>query len=78
MGMEHAPFPPDLIELQAEWRLTYAVLAVPHPVHSTALRRRLQTLSGRLLFHPYWSGPGRTPAARVELRRQARAVRWRP
>ncbi|MFD9286340.1 hypothetical protein ACFWD7_56165 [Streptomyces mirabilis] len=76
--MEHAPFPPDLIELQAEWQLTYAVLAVPHPVHITALRRRLQTLSGRLLFHPYWSGPGRTPAARVELRRQARAVGWRP
>jgi hypothetical protein len=58
--MEHAPFPPDLIELQAEWQLTYAALAVPHPVHTTALRRRLQTLSGRLLFHPYWSGPGRT------------------
>lgn len=76
--MEHAPFPPALIELQAEWQLTYAVLAVPHPVHNTALRRRLQTLSGRLLFHPYWSGPGRTPAARVELRRQARAVGWRP
>ncbi|MER5899594.1 hypothetical protein ABT150_05630 [Streptomyces mirabilis] len=76
--MEHAPFPPDLIELQAEWQLTYAVLAVPHPVHTTALRGRLQTLSGRLLFHPYWSGPGRTPAARVELRRQARAVGWRP
>ncbi|MFE2699073.1 hypothetical protein ACFXKI_49555 [Streptomyces mirabilis] len=76
--MEHAPFPPDLIELQAEWQLTYAVLAVPHPVHTTALRRRLQTPSGRLLFHPYWSGPGRTPAARVELRRQARAVGWRP
>lgn len=72
--MEHAPFPSELIELQAAWQHTYAALAVSHPVHTTALRRRLQTLSGQLLFHPYWSGPGRTPAARVELRRQARAL----
>ncbi|MFJ8602504.1 hypothetical protein ACIREM_28110 [Streptomyces shenzhenensis] len=62
-----------MIELQAEWQLTYAALAVPRPVHTAVLRRRLQVLSGRLLFHPYWSGPG-VPAARVELRRWARAV----
>jgi hypothetical protein len=70
--MEHAPFPSDLIKLQADWQRTYAALAVPRPVHTTALRRRLQTLSGQLLWHPYWSVPG-TSAARVELRRQARA-----
>ncbi|MCX5240461.1 hypothetical protein OG824_35150 [Streptomyces prunicolor] len=76
--MEHAPFPPDLIELQADWQLTYAALTASRPVHTSALRRRLQPLSGRLQFHPYWSGPGRTPAARVELRRQARALGERP
>ncbi|MEU9274887.1 hypothetical protein [Streptomyces sp. NPDC048341] len=76
--MEHADFPRDLIELQADWHRTYAALAVPRPVHTTALRRRLQTLSGQLLFHPYWANPGRAPAARVELRRQARALEGRP
>ena len=72
--MEHAPFPRDLIKLQVDWQRTYAALAVPCRVRTTALRRRLQVLSGRLLFHPYWSGPGRMPAARVELRRQARVM----
>ncbi|MGW4048897.1 hypothetical protein [Streptomyces sp. NPDC004721] len=32
----------------------------------------LQGLSVRLWWHPYWSGPGRMPAARVELRHQVR------
>ncbi|WP_405848514.1 hypothetical protein [Streptomyces sp. NBC_01518] len=72
--MEHASLPPDLIELQADWQRTYAALAVPTPVHATALRRRLYALSGRLLFHPYWSSSRRLPGARVELRRQARAL----
>ncbi|MGW3200148.1 hypothetical protein ACWDBD_37390 [Streptomyces sp. NPDC001118] len=75
--MEHTPFPRDLIELQADWQRTYAALAVPHPVHTTALRRRLQTLSTQLQFHPYWSSPW-APAARVELRRQAHALDGRP
>ena len=78
VAMEHAPFPPDLIELQVEWQLTYAALAVPRPAHTTALRRRLQTLSGQLQFHPYWTGASRTPAARVELRRLARVLGERP
>ena len=72
--MEHTPLPPDLIELQADWQRTYAALAVPRPVHATALRRRLHALSGQLLFHPYWSSPRRLPGARVELQRQARAL----
>ncbi|MFD4557543.1 hypothetical protein ACFWP5_25020 [Streptomyces sp. NPDC058469] len=72
--MEHAPLPPDLIELQAHWQRTYAALAVPRPAHATELRRRLHALSGQLLFHPYWSSPRRLPGARVELRRQARAL----
>ncbi|MGW5612056.1 hypothetical protein ACWEWI_39755 [Streptomyces sp. NPDC003753] len=72
--MEHVPFPRDLTELQADWQRTYAALAVPRPMPTTALRRCLQTLSSRLLFHPYWSRPGWVPAARVELRGQARAL----
>jgi hypothetical protein len=76
--MAPTSFPPDLIELQADWQRTYAALAVPHPAAPTALRRRLQALSARLLWHPYFSAPGRTPAARVELRRQARALGGRP
>lgn len=76
--MEHAPFPRDLIELQADWQRTYAALAVPRPVHTTALRRRLQTLSGQLLFHPHWSAPDRAPTARVELCRQARTLGGQP
>ncbi|MFF0228552.1 hypothetical protein [Streptomyces sp. NPDC004629] len=71
--MEATSFPRDLIELQAEWQRTYAALAVPCPVHTAVLRRRLQVLSGRLLFHPYWSCAG-APAARAELRRQARGL----
>lgn len=74
VAMEQAPFPSDLIQLQADWQRTYAALAVPRPVHTTALRRRLHSLSGQLLFHPYWSSPGRLPGARVELRRHARAL----
>ncbi|MGV9567964.1 hypothetical protein [Streptomyces sp. NPDC003480] len=47
-------------------------------MHTTALRHRLQSLSGQLLFHPYWSRPGRMPSPRVELRRQARALERLP
>lgn len=76
--MAHTPFPADLIELQADWQRTYAALAAPRPVSNTVLRRRLQTLSVRLLWHPYFSGPGVVPAARVELRRWARSLGERP
>ncbi|MFF4580048.1 hypothetical protein [Streptomyces sp. NPDC001389] len=70
-------FPDDLVELQAAWLTTYAALA-GRPAHagSTTLRRRLIALSCRIATHPYWTVPGRSPAARVELRRQARARRW--
>lgn len=69
-------FPPDLIQLQAAWQRTYEALAArhPHPRHTTALRRRLQQLSARLLWHPYWTAAGRSPTAVAELRRQARAL----
>lgn len=71
--MEHT-FPSDLIQLQADWQRTYAALAVPRPARTTTLRRRLHSLSGQLLLHPYWSSPDRLPGARVELRRQARTL----
>ncbi|MFJ5050487.1 hypothetical protein [Streptomyces sp. NPDC088719] len=42
----------------------------------TLLRRRLLRLSVRIEGHPFWSTPaGRTPAARVELRRRVGASR---
>ncbi|WUK93104.1 hypothetical protein OHT01_00330 [Streptomyces sp. NBC_00358] len=48
-------------------------LAAPRPVAQTVLRRRLQTLSARLWWHPFWSQPGRGPGARAELRNRVRA-----
>ena len=39
------------------------------------LRRRLQLRSSQIAAHPYWaSEAGRSPAARVELRGQARCL----
>ncbi|MFI9601474.1 hypothetical protein ACIHCX_16670 [Streptomyces sp. NPDC052043] len=46
--MEHATFPRDLMQLQADWRRTYEALAAPSPARATVLRRRLQWLSVRL------------------------------
>nr|WP_137951776.1 hypothetical protein [Streptomyces avermitilis] len=51
------------------WSRTYAALAAgPRSAANTALRRRLLMLSARLWWHPFWSGPGRMPAALPELR----------
>ncbi|WP_405545233.1 hypothetical protein OG478_32975 [Streptomyces phaeochromogenes] len=71
--MVHPSFPPDLIRAQRDWIRTYEALA-RRPRHTAALRRRLQELSSWLAAHPFWeTDSGRSPAARVELRRQARA-----
>ncbi|MFH9970169.1 hypothetical protein ACH4PR_54915 [Streptomyces mirabilis] len=72
--MESAPFPHDLVQLQTAWNRTYDALAASRPVADTVLRRRLLMLSTRLWWHPFWSGPGRMPAERMELRSQARAL----
>ncbi|MFB6908038.1 hypothetical protein ACFCWB_27570 [Streptomyces bacillaris] len=76
--MDRFRFPDDLIRAQQEWHATYRALAVPRPRRSTGLRRRLLRLSVRIEWHPFWSTPeGRSPAARVELRRRTADVRDR-
>ncbi|MGW6015829.1 hypothetical protein [Streptomyces sp. NPDC055210] len=73
--MQPPPFPHDLIQLQAAWNRTYAALAAPRPeVAHTVLRRRLVLLSARLWWHPFWSGSGRAPGARAQLRSHTRAL----
>ncbi|MBV1942127.1 hypothetical protein KUF83_37055 [Streptomyces sp. BV286] len=73
--MKSAPFPHDLVRLQAAWNRTYDALAAPRPTPAhTQLRRRLLMLSTRLWWHPFWQGPGSAPAARAQLRNQARAL----
>ncbi|MFB6580841.1 MULTISPECIES: hypothetical protein [unclassified Streptomyces] len=65
-------FPEDLITLQRAWQQTYAELAqAPPGAGTTALRRRLITLSGTLCTHPYWATPTAWRAGGVELRRAA-------
>ncbi|MFD5977789.1 MULTISPECIES: hypothetical protein [Streptomyces] len=68
--------PDDLICAQQEWHDTYRALAVPRQRSTTGLRRRLLRLSVRIEWHPFWSTPaGRSPAARVELRRRTADIR---
>ncbi|MFJ6086491.1 LexA family protein [Streptomyces sp. NPDC092369] len=72
--MGYAPFPPDLIQAQRDWNRTHAALE-RRPIHTTALRRRLQQLSARLASHPFWeTRSGRPPTARVELRQWVREM----
>ncbi|WP_411143142.1 hypothetical protein [Streptomyces sp. x-80] len=67
-------FPHDLVQLQHAWNRTYAALAVPRSHNVTALRRELQRLSVRLVWHPFFNSVSSGgPAARAELRRQVRA-----
>ncbi|MFI6148636.1 hypothetical protein [Streptomyces sp. NPDC051109] len=64
-------FPEDLLALERARLTAYADLAqAPAAAGTTALRRRLITLSGYLHAHPYWTAhPGRRPD--IELRRAA-------
>lgn len=67
-------FPEDLITLQQAWQQTYAALAqAPAGTGTTALRRRLIVLSGRLCTHPYWTAPTGRRAGAADLRLAARA-----
>ncbi|MEW2587352.1 hypothetical protein [Streptomyces virginiae] len=68
-------FPDDLVALQAAWLRTYGELAQVHAGGgTTALRRRLIVLSGRLCAHPHWAAPAGWRDGGVELRRVARAA----
>ncbi|MET9515562.1 hypothetical protein [Streptomyces sp. NPDC002994] len=71
--MDVTDFPDDLVQTQAAWNATYAALAALRPRDTTALRRRLLLLSGRLWWHPHWDTVPSVPAARSELRQLARA-----
>lgn len=65
-------FPQDLVELQCARHRAYEELA-GGPADPTAVRRRLLWLSARLFWHPLFdASAGGSPAARVELCRQAR------
>lgn len=73
--MAQSTFPHDLVQAQRDWARTYAALSRPRPHNNTALRRRLLSLSSRVLWHPFWTTPtpsGRPAGGRVELRQQAR------
>ncbi|WP_327242336.1 hypothetical protein [Streptomyces sp. NBC_01320] len=71
--MESITFPHELVQAQRDWNSTYQALAAPCLRNRTVLRRRLLHLSARIQWHPFWaSDSGRSTAARVELRRQAR------
>ncbi|GGU11277.1 hypothetical protein [Streptomyces lateritius] len=70
--MRHHPFPDDLVTAQRSWAATYEELARTGTARTTALRRRLLRLSGRVYFHPYWDQP-RPTAGRPELAELARA-----
>ncbi|WP_338930489.1 hypothetical protein WEB32_01065 [Streptomyces netropsis] len=72
--MGPATFPHDLVQAQRDWFAACEALAAPRPHATAALRRRLMRLSARVWGHPFWSsGRGRSPAARVELRRLVRS-----
>ncbi|MFD4740168.1 hypothetical protein ACFWNQ_22760 [Streptomyces virginiae] len=63
-------FPEDLITLRRAWQQTYAELAqAPTGAGTTALRRRLITLSGTLCTHPHWATPTAWRTGGIELRR---------
>ncbi|MFJ7948839.1 hypothetical protein ACIQ6K_35200 [Streptomyces sp. NPDC096354] len=72
--MESTVFPRDLVQAQRDWNITYRALTTSGNRHTTILRRRLLDLSVRIWWHPFWATvPSNAPAARMELRRLARA-----
>ncbi|NUK78060.1 hypothetical protein HRW23_11745 [Streptomyces lunaelactis] len=74
--MDASAFPDDLVQAQRDFNATYQALAAPGRHGYTELRRRLLRLSVRILWHPFWTAhPAGAPAARIELRRQARTDR---
>lgn len=75
--MAPTTFPDDLLQTQIHVIQVYAALAQERSTRrTTALRRRLVHELRDLYAHPYWTEPGHSHAALVELRRQARALAW--
>ncbi|MGP3691078.1 hypothetical protein ACTVZO_41505 [Streptomyces sp. IBSNAI002] len=75
--MQFIHFPDDLLALQSAWLRAYEALAsTPAGMGTTVHRRRLILLSCAIEAHGFWAVPGRSRAARAELRSQARAGRW--
>lgn len=75
--MARTTFPDDLLAVQIHVIRTYAALAQQPPIcGSTALRHELVQALRDLYAHPYWTEPGHSYAALVELRREARALAW--
>jgi hypothetical protein len=67
-------FPSELLQAQCDWYATYRRLAESRGGY-TALRRRLHRRTVQIHAHPYWRtlpGDGTAPAARMELKEQAR------
>ncbi|MFI1060355.1 hypothetical protein ACH4TC_00500 [Streptomyces spororaveus] len=75
--MARTTFPDDLLLAQIRVVQTYAALAQqPSTCGTTSLRCQLIQGLRDLHAHPYWTEPGRSYAALVELRREARALAW--
>lgn len=71
--MDVTAFPHDLLNAERERSAVYRELTTAGPRRTTALRRRLLQLSVQVWCHPYWdTRAAGAPAARAELRRQAR------
>ncbi|MGO4459408.1 hypothetical protein AB4039_19235 [Streptomyces sp. M-16] len=75
--MRSIRFPDSLLALERAWLQIYENMARQPPGAGTTVHwRRLLDLDRAIWTHPYWARPGRSQAAQVELRRQARAWRW--
>lgn len=75
--MARTTFPDDLLQTQIRVIQAYAALAQERSTRgTTALRHQLIRELRDLYAHPYWTEPGHSYAALVELRREARALAW--
>ncbi|MEV0257723.1 hypothetical protein AB0H82_26130 [Streptomyces sp. NPDC050732] len=70
--MDRNTFPPDLLEAQTAWYVTYGRLAAEAADGAAAHRRQLLHLSRLIAAHPYWQTSAGTPAARVALKELGR------
>ena len=72
--MVQQTFPRELIQIQRQRTRTYAALE-RRPGNTASLRFQLRQLDNQLANHPYWrTAAGRSPSAKIELRRRAREI----